>query len=190
MQLMLGLSTITCTAKFIEGDVIAVSPLTSYNPIQFTLDGLFKYYPYTRVGEHFNLLCDGLQNPKTTEPTSSFSLAFYDRYGCGMERVNTGVILYMFGLPSFQSVEIFSNTPYSGGTPATFEVKIVATIIMASGYSFYITFPLDIAVPPNPVCGPGILMSSVQCWALPENELKVIFTFSSPPVPATTLFSF
>jgi hypothetical protein len=186
---MQGLTSITCTATFQEGDIITSSPIDVYNPITFTITGLFKYQGYTRVGEHFNLICDGLQNPKTTEPTSSFSLNFYDRYGCGNERVNTGVILYMFGLPSFKSVKVESDVQQNGQI-ANIEVKIIATVIMADGYSFYITFPPEIPLPSTPNCINGILTSTVNCWTLPENELKITLYFTAPPVLETVEFSF
>lgn len=189
VSMMAGLATVKCTANFDGGNVIVVSNLDSYNPITFTIDGLFKYEDYTLVDQFFNLECEGLQNPKTTEPTSSFSLTFYDRYGCGLERINTGVILYMFGLPSFQSIEVLSDVPYNGQI-ANFEVKITSTIIMATGYSFYITFPPEIKLQQNIVCEGGLLTSGAVCTTLVENGLKVLLTFTDSPVAATIPFSF
>jgi hypothetical protein len=58
------------------------------NPLTFTLNILFNAAPYTALGEAFNLQCEGLQNPKTLEPTSSWSIMTFDKNGCGIERLN------------------------------------------------------------------------------------------------------
>lgn len=61
---------------------------------------------------------------------------------------------------------------------------------MATGYSFYITFPPEIILPKTIVCEGGLLTASAVCTTLIENELKVLLTFINSPVAATIPFSF
>lgn len=84
VALMQGLSSISCTAYLPSATVITSSPITSYNPVTFTITSLFTYQGYTQTGTSFNLACEGLQNPKTLEPTSSFSISVFDSNGCGI----------------------------------------------------------------------------------------------------------
>jgi hypothetical protein len=59
----------------------------------FTLNNLFGTAPFTAVGTAFDLICDGIQNPKTRDPTSSWSIMTFDHNGCGIERLNQGLII-------------------------------------------------------------------------------------------------
>ena len=90
---MKGLTVINCKAYLASGMVIASSVPEAMSPLTFTMTTIFTAGPYSTLGTPFNLECDGLQNPKSLNPTSSFALATYDQNGCGIERVNTGIII-------------------------------------------------------------------------------------------------
>ena len=82
----------------------SITPLNSTNPISFVITIPFNPGAFTNVrasGGSFYIVCNGLQNPLTLDPTTSFSISIYDSSGCGIQSVSSGVILYLYGLPSF-----------------------------------------------------------------------------------------
>lgn len=103
--------------------------------------------------------------------------------------MNTGLILYLYGLPSFYQVDVTSEVPYNG-LVSNVVIEVTPMIIFASGFTFYVTFPREMPLPAEPVCAPGLLMSAVTCWTLPENQLKALLTFTSSPIAENTKFTF
>ncbi len=80
----------------------SIAPLNSRNPVSFVITTAFSLAGFSSGS--FYLVCNGLQNPKTLEPTGSFSVTIYDKKGCGIQTVSSGVFLYLYGIPSFVNV--------------------------------------------------------------------------------------
>jgi hypothetical protein len=78
VQLMTGLTSIRCKAYLSTGLVLTDTVPISLTPLTFTLTTVFNYRPYIDVGTPFNLVCEGLQNPKTLNPTSSWTISVFD----------------------------------------------------------------------------------------------------------------
>ena len=102
--LLQGLANIACQIQFGGYYVNSITPLNSTSPISFVITTAFNQGAFTNVGASggsFYIVCNGLQNPLTLDPTTSFSISIYDSSGCGIQSVSSGVILYLYGLPSF-----------------------------------------------------------------------------------------
>ncbi len=189
LHLQPGLTQIICRTTLPSGPVISYTTPDIYEPVTFTIQNLFSAGPYTQTNEAFNLQCEGIQNPKTLDPTDSFTIATFDKNGCGIERLNRGLIIQMFGLPSFQEVNITSDVPYNG-LLSTISLEFTPLISFSDNYTIYITFPPEIRIPQFPECLPHLLTSKAVCTTLPENKMKARLTFISPPALPYSKFGF
>ena len=111
---MQSLNRITCRTVLPSGPVVAITTPESLSPLTFTIIVLFDAAPYTAIGESFNLECEGLQNPKTLDPTSTWSMTIFNQDGCGIEKLNTDLSVSMSGVPSFSSIQVSSEVPNNG----------------------------------------------------------------------------
>lgn len=171
------------------GLVVASTTPDSLSPLTFTITVLFNAAPYTALGEPFILECEGLQNPKTLETTSSWSMTIFNQDGCGIEKLNTDLTVSMSGVPSFASILVNSEVP-NNGLLSTLAFKITSLVTFADDYIIVLTFPPEVRVPDSPECLPYLLTSKVLCEAISEKEIRVRLNFTNPPVTPLQVFGF
>ena len=58
-------------------NVTTTSSIITLTPLTFTIHTAFYNFGIVS-GTSFNIACDGMQNPKTLTPTSSFSITIFD----------------------------------------------------------------------------------------------------------------
>ena len=172
-----------------SGQVVATTTPESLSPLTFTITVLFSVAPYNARGEPFNLECEGLQNPKTLETTSSWSMTIFNQDGCGIEKLNTDLTVSMSGVPSFASILVSSEVP-NNGLLSTLAFKVTSLVTFADAYIIVLTFPPEVRVPDSPECLSYLLTSKVVCEAISDKEIRVRFTFTDPPVRPLQVFGF
>jgi len=69
---------VDCKAYLASGMVISSSVPEALSPLTFTMSTIFTAGDYNTLDTPFNLECEGLQNPKSLNLTSSFALATFD----------------------------------------------------------------------------------------------------------------
>lgn len=95
----------------------------------------------------------------------------------------------MHGQPSFYAVNITSDVPYNG-LMSTLSLEFTPLIAFSDNYTIYITFPPELRIPQFPECLPHLLTSKAVCQTFPENKMKAVLTFTSPPVLPYVKFGF
>jgi len=167
--------------------VNSIAPLNSRNPVSFVITTAFSLTGFSSGS--FYLVCNGLQNPKTLEPTGSFSVTIYDKKGCGIQTVSSGVFLYLYGIPSFVNVQVLTNVP-NAGLAANMTIEVTPTVTFGSGFTFRIAFPTQVHLPSNVYCSNNTAVATAVCSVLVDNVLETVLTFLNGTSPAAAVFAF
>ena len=135
---------------------------------------------------------EGIQNPRSVQPTSTFSAIIDDSSGNGQYAITSGLTLTMTTPVDFLSISLASGSPNNGAiTNYTFSITLSNKLVV--GDYVRITFPAEISLSTStPTCnGSTNLASSLTC-TLSSSVLDVAIATSSgaTELAANTLIVF
>lgn len=115
-------------------------------------------------------------NPRSTEPTSSFTISLTDSGGNSVEETETGVTAQM-GTPS--TLNTFELKPVSPANSAetSYEITLIAVSPLEDSDQLTLTFPSEMSVA-SPGCTAGTNVQTVSCVATGQVLMVAFEAFS------------
>ena len=176
-----------------QNSFVALSSLSSSATIAVTSTDITITNAVTSdlaAGSTISFSFQGLQNPETLQPTTSFTIITKTSDGYLIDGISSGVIVTMTSVPTFYHIQI-TPTSYNNYETTTYRFAITVRNPHYTGDYLEITFPLDIQFPNIPTCNPvsNLLAFTTVCVKSGQN-LVVTPNFSPSTLPVQTVFIF
>lgn len=99
---------------------------------------------------------------------------------CKIEIQDVALKLVMTGSPSFHEV-VIKNDNFNNGQYANYTLQIVPNIPFWNDDQFFVTFPPELTLPPNPTCEHDqTVFRTLTCSSPSPNRLMATFYFKKP----------
>lgn len=122
---------------------------------------------YLSASGNLKVIIGAFQNPRTFNPTSSFSFVSYDSTGARIDQ-GTGFSLTMTSRGPLDAVTVSSGSQVNGAT-TTYTITLTSNNIpLANGDQFFITFPAEITLAVS-TCSGVSQITSVLCTSPSAN---------------------
>lgn len=128
----------------------------------------FASSAYTAVSTALTVTLSGLRNPRTTAPSSTFTVSTKDSSGYAIASQTTGITVTMTTIPNLNS---FAAVQADGtnGVSNVYTFTVNSPIPHYSTDKILFTFPTEITGPSSPTCTASTNVATVVCTAPTTN---------------------